>query len=293
MKKFEFFEPTSLKEATELLARWGEKSKILAGGTDLLIEMKRGDVAPEALVALRLIPGLSYIRRENNFVKVGALTSHRALEKSSEVRSLFPALADAVDNLGSIQVRNIATVGGNICNGAPSADTVPPLLVHDAKLTVCGPEGERELPLAGFFEAPGKTRLGKAQVLKEIMLPVSTGITSSVYIKLTRRSCMDLPLIGVASRVSFDPGGKILEGRVALACAGPTCFRATAAEVLFPGSKIGEKFLKDLGEAVLAESKPRDSFRCSAQYRREMIPVLVARSVRQCYERSFKEKRRS
>jgi CO/xanthine dehydrogenase FAD-binding subunit len=292
MKKFDFFEPTSLKEATELLTRWGEKSKILAGGTDLLVEMKEGEVAPEALIALRMIPGLSYIRREDDSVKVGAFTSHRALEKSSEVRSLFPALADAVDTLGSIQVRNIATVGGNICNGAPSADTVPPLLVHDARLTVYGPKGERVLPLNGFFEGPWKTKLGTTEILKEIIVPLPTAITSSVYIKLTRRSCMELPLIGVASRVTFDPEGKVLEGRIALACAGPMCFRATAAEALFPGRKIEERFLKDLGEAVLGESRPRDSFRCSAQYRREMIPVLVARSVRQCYERSFKEGRR-
>ena len=293
MKRFELFEPTSLEEATTLLSRGGEKYRILAGGTDLLVQMKEGEVAPEALVGLRCIPGLSHVHREGNFVKIGAMTSHRVVERSSLVRSNFPALAEAEDALGSVQIRNVATLGGNVCNGVPSADTVPPLLVHDAVLLIVGPEGERMLPLSGFFDGPGKTKLATGEILKEIVLPVPPGRTSSTYIKLARRSSMELPLIGVAARISFDPKGVILEGRIALACAGPACFRARACEALLPGGVIGDELLKAVGIAVLKESAPRDSFRCSAEYRREMIPVLVARALRQCYERCFKEEGRS
>jgi len=289
MKKFELFEPTSLEEAAGLLARWDGKCMILAGGTDLLVQLKRREITPEILVALRCIPDLSYIRKEDDSLKLGAFTSHRVIEKSPLVRSFFLALADAVDHFGSIQLRNIATIGGNICNAAPSADTIPPLLVHDAKLKIYGLKEERILLLEDFFAGPGKTKLRTGEILAEIILPIPSLQTSSVYIKLTRRSCMELPLLGVAARVSFDPQGTILEGRIALSCAGPTCFRAKAAEALLPGKTIEEQFLKEIGMEALAESRPRDSFRCSAQYRREMIPILVARAVRQCYERSRQE----
>jgi carbon-monoxide dehydrogenase medium subunit len=288
MKRFELFEPTSLKEALDLLADWDGKAVILAGGTDLLVQWKEGKVAPGAIIALRRIPDLSYIRTEDNLLKIGAFTSHRMIEKSPVARSYFQALTDAVDNLGSIQIRNIATIGGNICSAAPSADTVPPLLVHGATLKIQGPKGVRILPLNDFFVGPRKTRLEASEILTEIMLPIPPWHSSSAYLKLTRRSSMELPLLGVASYVSFDEMETILEGRIALACAGPTCFTAKGAEELFPRKRIEEKFLNELGMAVLGEAKPRESFRCSAQYRREMIPVLVARTIRLCHERSFK-----
>jgi CO/xanthine dehydrogenase FAD-binding subunit len=289
MKRFELFEPTSLEEAATLLSQGKDKFLILAGGTDLLVQMKAGEATPEGLVSLRCVPALSYIRSNGDFVEFGPMTSHRIVEKSSLVRQMFPALAEAEDALGSVQIRNIATIGGNICNGAPSADTVPPLLAHDGILVIFGPKGERMHPLIDFFDGPGKMKLATGEILKEIVLPAPPGRTSSTYIKLTRRSSMELPLIGVAARLSFDREGKILEGRIALACAGSTCFRAKAGEALLPGGVIEESFLKKVGTAVLKESSPRDSFRCPVEYRREMIPVLVARALRQCYERCLKE----
>ena len=134
MKRFELFEPISLEEATRLLSQRGEKGSILAGGTDLLLRLKKEEIELDFLVSLRKIAGLSFIQKEEGFLKLGAFTTHRTIEKSPIIRTFFPALSDAVDNLGSIQIRNIATIGGNICNAAPSADTVPPLMVHDAKL---------------------------------------------------------------------------------------------------------------------------------------------------------------
>lgn len=165
-------------------------------------------------------------------------------------------------------------------------------MVHDAKLKIFGSNGERELPLEVFFEAAGKTRLSVGEILTEITLPTPPPLTSSVYIKLARRSSMELPLIGVAAKISFNPEGTILHGRIALSCAGPTCFRAKGAEGLLPGNKLEKGFLEEIGLEVLKESKPRDSFRCSAQYRKAMIPILLARSLAQCYERCFKEEER-
>jgi carbon-monoxide dehydrogenase medium subunit len=162
MKKFELFEPSALEEAVELLTgRRG--SLVLAGGTDLLVQMKREEIFPENLVSLRQIPNLSSIRKERQFVRLGAFVTHRAIEHSSSVRSTFPALADAEGNFGSIQIRNVATIGGNICNAAPSSDTVPPLMVYDAELRTYGPEGERRLPLESFFSGPGATRLNAGE----------------------------------------------------------------------------------------------------------------------------------
>ena len=155
------------------------------------------------------------------------------------------------------------------------------------------PNGERELPLEVFFEAPGKTKLIAGEILTEITLSTPPPLTSSAYIKLTRRSSMELPLLGVAAQISFNPEGTILDGRIALSCAGPTCFRAKGAEGLLPGNKLEKGFLEEVGSEVLRESKPRDSFRCSAQYRKAMIPILVARSLTQCYERCFREEVRT
>jgi carbon-monoxide dehydrogenase medium subunit len=289
MKRFELFEPVSLEEATRLLNQIGEKCSILAGGTDLLLRLKREEIEPDFLVSLRRIAGLSFIQKEDGFVKLGAFTTHRTIEKSPMIRTSFGALSDAVDNLGSIQIRNIATIGGNICNAAPSADTVPPLMVHDAQLKIFGPNGERELPLEVFFEAPGRTKLIAGEILTETTLSTPPLLTSSAYIKLTRRSSMELPLLGVAAQISFSQEGTISDGRIALSCAGPTCFRAKGAEALLRGNKLEKEFLEEVGLEVLKESKPRDSFRCSAQYRRAMIPILVARSLTQCYKRCFKE----
>ena len=143
MKRFELFEPVSLEEATRLLIQRGEKGSILAGGTDLLLRLKKGEIELDFLVSLRRIARLSFIQKEDGFLKLGAFTTHRTIEKSPIIKAFFPALSDAVGNLGSIQIRNIATIGGNICNAAPSADTVPPLMVHGSKTrrTTCGPLG--------------------------------------------------------------------------------------------------------------------------------------------------------
>ncbi|MBI5447077.1 MAG: xanthine dehydrogenase family protein subunit M [Deltaproteobacteria bacterium] len=284
MNDFELFEPASVEEAVGLLAgRRG--SFVLAGGTDLLVRMKRGELAPENLISLRLVPNLSSIREEGGFLRLGACVTHRAIERSPRVRALFPALADAEESLGSIQVRNLGTIGGNLCNAAPSADTVPPLVAHEAGLRLFGPEGERRVPLEAFFAGPCGTTLKPGELLTEIELPVPPPRTSSAYLKLTRRSCMELPLLGAAVRLSLDPDGTILDGKIALSCAGPVCLRAKKAEALFPGARVEDDFLEALGRAALEEASPRESFRCSAEYRREMIPVLVGRAVRRCRER--------
>ncbi len=209
------------------------------------------------------------------------------------VRGSFPALGDAADRIGSIQVRNLATIGGSVCKAEPLSDMVPSLLIHDARLSIHGPEGRRELPLDDFFDGPGKTRLKVGEILTGMALPFPSEPTGSVYAKLIRRSSMEFPLLGVAARVSFDPSGTARDGRIALASPGLRCFRAKTAEALLPGERINEDLLQQIGMAALRQSKPRDTLRCSAQYQKEMIPILVARAVRQCYDRAFPEEGKS
>jgi carbon-monoxide dehydrogenase medium subunit len=289
MRRFELLEPASFQDATRILAQEREKCLIIAGGTDLLLRLKKREISPDILVSLRKVPGISFFGEEDHSLKLGAFTTHRAIEKSQRIKTAFPALSDAVGNLGSIQIRNVATVGGNICNAAPSADTVPPLMVHDAKLKILGAGGEKELPLADFIKGPGKTELKKGEFLTEIIIPEPPPLTSSAYIKLTRRSSMELPLLGVAAQLTFSPERKILNGRIAISCAGPFCFRPRAAEALLSGREIDVTLLEEIGAEALKESKPRDSFRCSAKYREAMIPILVARSITRSYERCFRK----
>lgn len=284
MKKFELFEPESLEEASTLAVKWGENAVIHAGGTDVIVAIKNGKLNPEAVISLRKVPDLTEIIEDGDVLRLGACTTIRAIEKSAFIREHFPALADAVDAFGSIQVRNIATIGGNICTGLPSADTVCPLLVYDARIAIHSGSRPRTLPLSELLVGPGKTALIHGEILKQIILPLPAKGTEGVYSKLTRRSAMELALVGAATRITFDPDGTILNGSIALSCAGPVCFRARRAESLLPGKKIDDTLANEVGNTALLESSPRDSDRCTRTYREKMIPVLIARNLRSCLE---------
>jgi aerobic carbon-monoxide dehydrogenase medium subunit len=288
MRKFDVFEPESLEEASTLAMKWAEKGVIHAGGTDVIVAIKNGKLTPGALISLRRIPGLSYIRKDENVVKVGACTTIRTLEKSYLIRERFPALAEAVDSFASVQIRNIATIGGNICNGMPSADTLPPLLVYDALLGIYGPTGHRTTAICDFLTGPGKTTLAAGEILEEIVIALPEKGTESAYSKLTRRSSMELSLIAAATRIKFDHEGTISHGSIALSCAGPVCFRARNAEILLSGKRIDDTLAREVGEAALLESNPRGSNRCTREYREKMIPVLIAANLRRCHEQCEK-----
>ncbi len=309
MKKFDYLKPKTLDEAFALLDQYREKAALIAGGTDVIVMIKRKTRVPDVLISLQGIPGLDQIEYDGS-LKIGAMVAHRALEQSELIRKEFSALADAVDVLGSIQIRNVATVGGNICTAAPSADTAAPLLVLGAQVKLKSATSERTIPIDQFFTGPGETVLKQSEILTEISIPEPLPHTSSAYWKHQRRQALDLPILGVAVLISLDkstvtctdilckdsPISTVLhslegdevackEIRIALGVAAPTPMRAVNAEKLLRKQKISDELLDQVAETASREAQPRDSIRGEAWYRREMIKVLVKRMVMKSIER--------
>lgn len=276
---FEYHRPSTIEEAVALLARFGEDVKPMAGGTDLLVQMKNRWASPGHLIALKWIPGLDGIT-DGERVRIGALATHSRIKGSPLIRGWFPILIDALSRLGSQQIRNVATIGGNLCNAAPSADSAPALLALGAKIVLVGAKGKREMGLESFFLAPGKTALNPDEILESILLPKPPPFSCGAYIKHTRRAALDLPIIGVATQCTFSRDLKKIEDiRIGLGVCAPMPIRAKAAEAFLKGKPVQEEFLNQGGILASQEAKPRDTWRGSASYRSEMIRVLVQEAI--------------
>jgi aerobic carbon-monoxide dehydrogenase medium subunit len=276
MRRFEYFEPTTLGEAAALLSRYGGRAQPLAGGTDLLVELKEQLRRAECVINIKRIPGmdtLSYDAREG--LRIGALVTAREVELSPITAEKFSSLVQATRELGSIQVRNRATIVGNICRASPSADTLPPLIADSASLRIVGGKGERTVRLEDFFTGPGKTVLAVDELVTELVLPPPAPGTRKVYIKHGRRKAMELATVGVA--VTWNADVKIVLGAVA-----PTPMRARKAEDLLRGRTLDEKLIAQAAKAAAAESRPISNVRASAEYRREMVEVLTRRALQRC-----------
>jgi carbon-monoxide dehydrogenase medium subunit len=288
MIDYDYKMPTSLQEAIGLLKEYGNNAALIAGGTDVMVKIRNTRKAPGVLISLRRLSDLRYIKRRDGY-HIGALTTHRMLEQSDLVKSELSALHDAASCLGSVQIRNVATLGGNICNAAPSADTAAPLLVLGAKAVLEGPKGRRSVPLTEFFTGTYQTVRRPDEVLVEFDIPEEMGRFGSAYWKHTRRKAMELPLIGiaVAMRLSEDRG-KILDARIALTVAAPTPIRASLAEEFLKGKPYNNEVLQEAGR--IASSKDccsiRTSLRCEAWYREEMVKVFVPRMAKLVVERT-------
>jgi len=309
MKKFDYSRPKTFEEALTLLAHYGEKAKLIAGGTDVIVMIKQKTMAPDILISLQGIPGLDQIKY-NGSLNIGPMVTHRAIEKSEVIKKDFSALADAVDCLGSIQIRNVATIGGNICTAAPSADTATPLLVLGTQVRIKNPGGERTVPIDEFFKGPGETVLKTGEIVKELWIPKLLPNTGSAYYKLQRRLALDLPILGVSVLLSLDkdkmtcsdmlctasPISAILhrmeedeiickEVRIALGVAAPTPMRASKAEALLRGKKLSDELLEEAANTASQEAQPRDTLRGEAWYRKDMIGALVKRMAMKSIER--------
>src|SRR5688572_10028930 len=278
MRRFEYFEPTTLGEASALLSRYAGRAQPLAGGTDLLVELKEQLRRAECVVNIKRIPGmdtLSYDAREG--LRIGALVTAREVELSDFVLKHYVSLAQATRELGSIQVRNRATIVGNICRASPSADTLPPLIADSASVRIVGGKGERTVLLEDFFTGPGKTVLGVDELVTELLLPAPPPSTRKVYIKHGRRKAMELATVGVAVSFSRNLDIKIVLGAVA-----PTPIRARKAEELLRRRTLEEKLIAQAAKAAADEARPISNVRASAGYRREMVEVLTRRALQRC-----------
>ncbi len=286
MIRFDFLEPASLDEAISLLQKYGDDAKVLAGGTDLLPRLKQRLSNVKYLINIKKIPGMAGMARDpKQGLRIGSLTTMRELEKSTIIRDSYRPLWEAACAVGSVQVRNLATVGGNLCHAAPSAETAPPLLALEAQMSITGPSGERLVPLKDFFAGPGKNVMRKGEILKEIIIPPLLPGTGGHYYKLGSRQAMDIAVVGVASVVTMRNG--ICERcRVALGAVAPTPVRAIRAENLLQGKRLEPGTLETAAIRAVEDASPISDHRGSAEYRREMVKALTIRTVQEAAKRA-------
>ena len=286
MRPFDYFEPDSLEEAVRLLGQYGSQASVLAGGTDLLVEIKEHLRRPEQVINIKRIPGLETVTCDPvQGLRFGALVTARTLEIEPFVKAHYPGFARALEELGSIQVRNRATVAGNICRASPSADTPPPLIANDARVQIFGPAGLREASLESFFTGPGQTILGEDELLVEVQVPFPAPGTGQAYLKHGRRKAMELATVGVAARVRLE-AGLCRSVRIVLGAVAPTPIRVVQAEAELLGSQLSSDDLERAGEAAMREARPISDVRASAAYRSEMVRILTMRAIEQAAARA-------
>ena len=282
----EYLRPKSVGEAISLSQRYGEKARYIAGGTDVIVKIKDRQIRPEYLISLKGIPALDQITYQGAELRIGALATHRALELSAVLRKHFPILTDAVGNIGSVQIRNVATIGGNIVNAVPSADGATPLITLGTKIRLVGPKDERTMLLEDFFTGPGQTVLRQGEILREFIVPRLPPRTGGAYCKHMRRAAMELPILGVSVLLSLaEDMQTCVDARIGLGVMAPTPMRAKKAENVLKGKKLTADILEEAGKVAASESKPRDTARGEAWYRREMVEVLIPRLAKIAIDR--------
>jgi CO/xanthine dehydrogenase FAD-binding subunit len=280
MNSLEYLQPRDVDEAIALLAGGDGEFLPVTGATDVWAGIRSGKLAPKGLVSLRGIDALHHLRLDPEALVVGAAVTHGRIEDDPAVAAAFPALHRACSAVGSRQIRNVASLGGNLCNAAPSADSAVPALLYDAVCVARGTGGRREIPVAEFFLGPGRNALSAGEILEEIRFPRPPPGTRGEYWKLTRRKGVELPILGVGVRLTPTADGRAVDqARIALGVAGPVPLRAHGAEALLVGEALTPERVRRAAEAAAEESQVRDSWRGKAWYRREMIRVLIPRVI--------------
>lgn len=277
MNSFDHYTPTTLSDTLALLADHNGNAAIIAGGTDLLLKIKNGVIKPSTVLNIKRIPdlrGLSFDATEG--LKIGALTTLRELARSPLVHERYPVLAQTARLMASEQIRSLATVGGNLCNAAPSADLAPPLIALDALACLVGPSGERRISLADFFVGPGKSALHPVELLKEIILPPPQG--KIVYLKHSPRAYMDIAVVGVAVRIHQEENF-CRQARIVLGAVAPTPLRVQRGEDILKGQALTGERISHAAQVSAQECSPISDVRGAAWYRRRMAEVLVRRSI--------------
>jgi carbon-monoxide dehydrogenase medium subunit len=280
MKAFDYVRPSSFEEACRLLSRSGGQSKVIAGGTDLLVQIRQGKLNPEAVISLRDIQELSRISfNPDHGVTIGAMTTLDIVESSKEILENFGSVAEAAGQIGSAQVRSRATLGGNLCHAAPSGDMAPSLIAYGATVVISDGNKDQTIPLEDFFTGPGRTVLKEAELMREIHIPLPPRPNFGTYLKASR-SIMDLAMVGVAMLAVFESDGETCRDlRLVLGAAAPTPFRASEAENMAIGHKFEDELIDKVSQMASDEARPISDVRSTADHRRSLIKVMVRRAL--------------
>lgn len=285
IKDFDYFKAKTLKEACSLLTKYGEEAKPIAGGNGLLILMKEGLIAPKYLIDLEGLTELSFIRSEKGGIRIGALTTLRQIETSSIVRQELPVLSYAMSLVGSVQVRNRATLGGILCHADPSSDGPPIALTLDAKLKLRGPKAARTVAAREFFLDAFTVATNPDEILQEVLFPTLPANTKGTYLKFNPRSAGDYALVGLAVFLTKNGSrSKVKDARIALTGVAPRAFRAESSEALLKGKSLTAELIQEAARLAAQACDPVSDVRASAEYRREMVKVLLEETITNLYQ---------
>ena len=280
----EFLSPTSLSEAQAAFGE-GLASSWLAGGTDLLVGIRLGARDPSRVVDLKQIPELTAIEVGETSVRIGAAASAFDVLHNSDVPSLFPGVAEALDLIGSTQIQGRCSAGGNLCNASPAADSVPALIANSAQCRILGPEGERTLAVEDFVVGPNQNALAPGELLVELILPRPPAGTADAYLRLTPRTEMDIAVAGAAVSISLDDSGTCTAARVAIGAVAPTALLVETAGDALVGSQLDQAAMDAAVAAARAAATPISDKRGTAEYRTHVVGVLVARALASAHDR--------
>jgi len=287
MRAFELVTARDSRHAVALLAEHGPSAKVLAGGTDLLVDLKSAPHVPRVVIDISRAKDLKQIAITDQGLSIGALVTHTEIMRSPLIRDLIPVLVDAAHSIGAVQTRNLGTLGGNLVTGVPSMDSGPALYALEALVTVVGAAGRRQLPLAEFFSAPRKTVLKLGELLAEIVIPKRNLGKPADFQKFGLRKGQALALVNVAASLWVDwDKHAFVAPRIALGAVAPTVVRAPEAEAFLEARAITPEAMAEAGRIAAAEARPISDFRAPAQYRRDLVAVLTRRALANAYARA-------
>lgn len=278
MNAIRYETPRSVAEAVRLMAA-DSGARVLAGGTDLLVQFRAGARQPSAFVDVKRIPELMAIDLDDQRLRLGAATPAATVGEHAELRRLWPGLAESVRLIGSTQIQGRGSVGGNLCNASPAADTTCALIVNRAECVIAGPAGERTVPVDAFCVGPGRTVLEAGELLVAVRVPRPAARTADAYLRLIPRTEMDIAVAGAAVSLTLDAAGVCTAARVAIGAVAPTALRVPEAEQALVGSRLDVTALRRAAEAAVAAARPIDDKRGTAAYRRTVAGVLTRRAA--------------
>ena len=279
MSGVDYISPGTVAEAISALQAAGGNGRLLAGGTDLLVQMRGGRAKPKVVIDLKGIPGIATIRDEAGGFIIGAASSGASIGEHEALRKAWPGVVEAANLIGSTQVQGRASLGGNLCNASPAADSVPALIAAGAICVIAGPNGQREAPVETIQSGPGKTTLDKDEVLIAFKLPKRPAQSGDAYLRLIPRTEMDIAVVGAAVSVTLDAAGKCIAARVGIGAVAPTALLVEAAGAALVGSSFDDAALAKLEAAVAAACKPISDKRGTIEYRTKVAAVLARRAA--------------
>ena len=280
MRAIDYQAPTSLSEAVSIMANHGDRAQPLAGGTDVLVQLRGGRREADVVLDTKKIPELNGMRLDDNGLQLGAAVPCYQIYQNSAVAAAYPGLIDAAGMIGSIQIQGRATVGGNLCNAAPSGDTIPPVITLGGEAHINGPNGWRTMPAENFCTGPGRNALEDGELLVAIQLPAPAANSGTAYLRFIPRNEMDIAVAGVSSSVVLDASGQTIQSaRIALASVGPTPILATAAGDSLAGKAISDDAIAEAGRLASEAATPITDMRGTIRQRHHLVDVLTRRTL--------------